>query len=81
MTVIYCSWCLPDSAGSHEDDCPANPKNPPSSHQAGTNLQGWVCPNCGVAYAPWVSACGCGRIYYPTVATANTLAVTLEPTL
>lgn len=23
--------------------------------------QGWVCPRCGVAHAPWVSRCDCKK--------------------
>lgn len=36
--------------------------NSSDQHSAAPKPQaGWICPKCGVVYAPWVASCRCGR--------------------
>lgn len=53
--VVTCPYCVPDTAGQHESDCPKNPLR----IETKTMSRGWECPKCGKVNAPWKAECGC----------------------
>ncbi len=55
-----CQFCQMDTAGSHEDGCPARPRTPGlqmGSIREVTGPMGWVCPTCGAGISPFAQAC------------------------